>query len=110
MILEQLQANQTLLLHLWLLSVDSLCVRWEKTWHRWNWGWISGAAADGLVLYLIHRVIDEAVGSRFTAVLNTDSQLCRGQGLLNTIYIHTECVGVWKKETLRITLRIIIIT
>lgn len=53
---------------------------------------------DGLVIGLVDRVIDETVGSRFTAVLHSDSQLCRGQVLMNAINIHTKCVGFWGEK------------
>lgn len=92
--LEELQANQTLLFRLWLHSVISCYLSWEKAWCRWSWGRVSGAAAAALVVGLVGRVIDEAVGSRWTAVLNTDSQLCWAQGPVNTIHVHTEHVGV----------------
>lgn len=89
--LELLQGNQTLLFCLQLYSIDS----WEEALCRWSWRRVSRTAATGLVVVgLVDGVIDKAVGSRLTAVLNTDSQLCWGQGPVNTICIHTEDVGV----------------
>ena len=92
--LERLQANQTLLFRLWLHSIDSCHVSWEEAWCRWSWRWGSGAAAGGWLVRLVDWVIDKAVGSRLTAVLNTDGQLCRGQGPVVTIHIQAEHVGV----------------
>lgn len=99
--LKQLQADQTLLFHFWLHSVDKCSVSWEEAHCRWRWGWVSGAAVTGLLDELVDRVIHKTVGSRLAAVLNTEGQLCRCQGLLNTIHIYTESVGVYGRETRR---------
>lgn len=76
--LEQLQANQTLHFRLWLHGIDSCYVSRERAFCRWSRGRVNGAAAAGLVVGLVDRLIDKAVRSRLAAVLNTDGQLCRG--------------------------------
>lgn len=107
-VLEQLQANQTVLFRLWLYSIGSCNLSWEKALYGWSWGRVSGAAA-GWFAELVGRMIDKAVGSRLTGVLNTDGQLHRTQGPVNTINVQTEQVGVCGAETQKhdITLRII---
>lgn len=97
----RLQRNQTLLRCLWLHSIDGCCVSWEDAFCRWRWGWVTGAGATGFVVGLVCRVVDKAVGSGLAAVLNIEGQLCRGQGPVDTVYIHTECVRVWRRETRR---------
>lgn len=90
----RLQRNQTVLRYLWLRGIVGCCVSQEDAFCRWSWRWVTGARATGFVVGLVCRVVDKAVGSRLAAVFNIESQLCGGQGPVDTVYMHTESVRV----------------
>lgn len=98
--LDELQADQTLLFGLWLRSFTRCGLSGDQALCRWSGGRVGGAAAAALVVELVRRVVDEAVGSRWTAALNTDGHFRRPQGPLNAVRAHAEHVGVCEKESL----------
>lgn len=85
---EGLQTDETLLFGPYLGGTDDRRLGWEKPFHGWSRGRVSGAAAAPLVIGLVPRVIDKAVGSGLTAVLDAHSQLCGVQSSVNTIHEH----------------------
>lgn len=100
--LEKLQANQTLLFHLGLLCIGGRPAGRDWAFSRWGWRRVGGTGAAGRrVDRLVGGVIDKAVGPWLAAVLHTEGELCGGHGLVDAIYVHAECEGICRGDTKR---------
>lgn len=86
---KQLEVNQSLF-YFWLrISCEVSCGTASCGWIRGRVSW-AGALAAGL----IDRMEEEAVGARQAAILDTESEVCGGNGLPNPIHVHAKDVGV----------------